>query len=419
VDVLAGGSGGWLPRNKVTTLRVGDYFGERSLLTREPSVASVVATAKTELLCISKTDFEALLGPLQALVDAVESRDKELGEGSSSTVGVRWVDLQIKMVLGEGSFGCVKLVVHTASKKTYALKGLHKGHLIKTNQVKNTINEKDIMRTCNHPFILECFATFNQPKHVHMLLGLAPGGELFTRMSKIGSCKPPDAALYIAMVACALGFLSERKIAHRDLKLENLLIDDVGYLKLVDFGFAKVVEERTWTFCGTPDYLAPEILTQKGHNYAVDWWTLGVLSYELLHGEPPFVEDDQMATFKRIAKLEYKFGRFCNGKARDLISRLLVEGPSKRLGMAGGSRDVTEHPFVNLTPQQMDGLLRKELKPPWVPRIADPLDTSNFDAVESSGGSQFDRYIDPKHEETWDREFGEHNGPQNRASVVG
>ena len=103
------------------------------------------------------------------------------------------------------------------------------------------------------------------------------------------------------MVGCALGFLTGKKIAHRDLKLENLMFDESGYLKLVDFGFAKLVEERTWTFCGTPDYLAPEILAHKGHNYAVDWWTLGVLTFEMLHGEPPFASQDQMSTFKKIA----------------------------------------------------------------------------------------------------------------------
>ena len=133
-----------------------------------------------------------------------------------------------------------------------------------------------------------------------LLLGLAQGGELFTRMSKVGTLNQPTVALYVAMVASALGFLTIRSIAHRDLKLENLLFDAQGYLKLVDFGFAKVIKDRTFTFCGTPDYLAPEILSGKGHTFAVDWWTLGVFIYELLEGRPPFVATTLEDTFTDI-----------------------------------------------------------------------------------------------------------------------
>ena len=148
------------------------------------------------------------------------------------------------------------------------------------------------------------------------------------------------------MTAAALGFLTARNIAHRDLKLENLLFDEKGYLKLVDFGFAKKIESRTFTFCGTPDYLAPEILSHAGHNCAVDWWTLGVLTYEMLHGEPPFVEDDQMATFKRIAALDYKIRSHVPPEAKDLIKRMLLTNPSKRIGMlSGGEKDIYAHPM--------------------------------------------------------------------------
>ena len=223
-------------------------------------MASVVATEATELLALQKADFERLLGTTldKIISHEVAKRDKQREETATPTIA--WGDLDVRQVLGEGSFGSVRLTVHTKTKTPYALKAMHKGHLIATNQVNNTVNEKRIMQECEHPFILTCAAAFHDRTHVKLLLGLALGGELFTRMSKVGTLRTKDTALYVAMVASALGFLTSRNIAHRDLKLENLMFDEKGYLKLVDFGFAKVIDGRTFTFCGTPDYLAPEIL---------------------------------------------------------------------------------------------------------------------------------------------------------------
>jgi serine/threonine protein kinase len=316
----------------------------------------------------------------------------------------------LRQVLGEGSFGCVRLVVHKASNAAYALKAMHKGHLISTNQVGNTVNEKRIMKMCDHPFILKCSGTFNQPKHVQLLLGLCPGGELFNLMSRVGTLKADKTAMYVAMVASALGFLSARNIAHRDLKLENLLFDDKGYLKLVDFGFAKVVESRTWTFCGTPDYLAPEILSHAGHNFAVDWWTLGILTYEMLHGEPPFCEDDQMATFKRIAALDYTIKESVPEDAKKLIKGLLHATPSKRHGMrASAENGVLKHKFCAHV--DVEKLLKKEMSDlPFVPLVKDPTDCSSFDALppmSSSWMSDQDKYMDAKYDSMWKKEFGE------------
>ena len=398
VDIIANGE-------KVKTLSSGEFFGEQSLLTTKPTNATVQASEPTDLIGLTKSDFEALLGPLQGLIEREnERREKELKKKSEAKFA--WAELDPRQVLGEGSFGVVRICVHKPSSTPYALKALHKGHLLHTNQVKNTINEKSIMRQCSHPLILKCFATFNQKTHINLLLGLALGGELFTRMQKVERLKPKDAALYVAMTASALGYLSERHIAHRDLKLENLLIDDQGYLKLVDFGFAKVIESRSWTFCGTPDYLAPEILAHKGHNYAVDWWALGVLTYEMLHGEPPFMEDDQMRTFARITANDYKI-RINDATACDLIGKLLVLNPSKRLGMLSKrEKDITGHPLCAHI--NMAALLKKEIKPPFVPKLSNPMDTSNFDNFGApSSGNKFNKYLDKKYDETWEKEFGE------------
>jgi len=389
----------------VKTLKSGEYFGERSLLKEEATNASVIALEPSDLMGLNRKAFEALLGPLSGLMEAETARrDAEIKAKAAPKFA--FADLELRQVLGEGSFGVVRIALHKPTNKAYALKALHKGHLISTNQIKNTINEKNIMQQCHHPLILKCYATFNQKTHINLLLGLALGGELFTRMQRVGVLKPKEAAIYVAMVASALGFLSDRKIAHRDLKLENLLLDDVGYLKLVDFGFAKVIESRSFTFCGTPDYLAPEILAHQGHNYAVDWWALGVLTYEMLHGEPPFMEDDQMRTFKRISQNSYSIDPSLDPAATELIRRLLQTTPSKRLGMGStGDKAVTGHALCRHV--DMDQLLKKKLKPPYTPDLKNPLDTSNFDDFGTpSTGKKYNKYLDAKYDETWEKEFG-------------
>ena len=385
-------------------LRGGQYFGERSILTSEPAVATVVALEASELMCLDKAGFNKHLSSQDVLDRELKRREKE--RASLTTTKLAWDDLDLRQVLGEGSFGCVRLCVHKPTKEPYALKALHKGHLISTNQVQNTINEKRMMEACIHPFILKCIGAFNGAKHVHLVLDLCLGGELFTRMSKVGVLKAKDAAIYTAMVASALGFLSARNIAHRDLKLENLMFDAKGYLKVIDFGFAKIIEKRTWTFCGTPDYLAPEILSHAGHNHAVDWWTLGILLYEMVHGEPPFVDDDQMVTFKRISKLDYRVRSTIPPECKDLIQKILVLNPSKRYGMlAEAENDVLRHPL--LAHIDVQKLIKKELPVPFVPKCKDPTDCSNFDHYPAmSSGKKYDKYLDKKYDETWAKEFG-------------
>ena len=258
---------------KLSTLSGGEYFGERSLLTAEPAAANVSALDSCELMLLTKTTFEALLGPMQKMLER-EANRREKQRLEVSEAKIAFADLDLRQVLGEGSFGSVRLAIHTKTKTAYALKQLHKGHLISTNQVNNTVNEKSIMKMCVHPFVLACHGSFNSKAHVQLLLGLAQvgspplrplvhaypscrppppsasapsppahraapitpscrprcaraqGGELFTRMSKVGTLSGPATGLYVAMVASALGFLSSRSIAHRDLKLENLLFDD-------------------------------------------------------------------------------------------------------------------------------------------------------------------------------------------------
>ncbi|KAK7576358.1 hypothetical protein V9T40_012644 [Parthenolecanium corni] len=183
---------------------------------------------------------------------------------------------------------------------------------------------------------------------------------------------------YAAEIVIALDYLHARNIVYRDLKPENLLLDRDGHLKITDFGFAKKLTDRTWTLCGTPEYLAPEIIQSKGHNKAVDWWALGVLIYEMLAGYPPFFDDNPFGIYEKILAGKIEWTRFIDPIAKDLIKKLLVQDRTKRLGnMKNGVEDVKRHRWFKHIDWQ--DVYNKRLKPPIVPRITFEGDTRNFD----------------------------------------
>jgi serine/threonine protein kinase len=316
----------------------------------------------------------------------------------------QWEELEITLMLGEGSFGRVKICRHHPTGDTYALKCLRKGQIIRYQQVDHIICEKRVLAMCDHPFILKLAGVFEQANEVFMLLELVQGGELFSLLRQNVRFDESQCMLYAAMVTCAFGYLHARKIAHRDLKPENLLFDREGYLKLVDFGFAKVIKDRTWTLCGTPEYLAPEIISNKGHNIGADWWTLGILIYEMLVGHPPFVGENQIETYHKIMRGKYKIPQNFPRGAKDIISRLLVHTPAGRLGCwKNGTRDVTSHDFYRGL--SWGKLENKQLPMPHVPPIKDSMDTSCFDEFPEEDNSSWDKYNDQSFAELWKNEF--------------
>jgi len=304
----------------------------------------------------------------------------------------------------------VRLILHPSPPPAgtpYALKSLHKGLLVKLGQVEHVINEKRVLASCDHPFILSLEAVFVTPDQVHMLLEVALGGELFTLLRQSGHLAPAQARLYTAMVASAFSYLHARQVAHRDLKPENLLFDAQGYLKLVDFGFAKVIKDRSWTLCGTPEYLAPEIISNQGHSWAVDWWTLGILLYEMLVGQPPFVADTPVETYNKIMRGRYRIPSALAPEAKDFVAKLLVHSPALRLGYTrSGAKEVYLHAF--LRELSFPDLLARKLEMPFVPELADPLDTSNFDEYldEDVSAQAWVAYQDAKYNAQWEAEFG-------------
>ncbi|KAJ1966026.1 cAMP-dependent protein kinase catalytic subunit [Dipsacomyces acuminosporus] len=287
-------------------------------------------------------------------------------------------DYQLLNTLGTGTFARVFLCQSKRSKRYYAMKALRKSQVVKLKQVEHINNEKNILEVARHPFVVRLERTMQDERNLYMLMEYVPGGELFSHLRRAGRFPDDVARFYAAEIVLALDYLHSMKIIWRDTKPENILLDDRGHVKLADFGFAKRVEDRTWTLCGTPEYLAPEIIQSKGHGKAVDWWALGILIFEMLAGYPPFYDDNPFGIYEKILEGKLAFPTFFSPAARDLIRRLLNADVGKRLGnLQGEGADVKGHPWFSMIDWQV--LVEKRVPPPIVPPHRHPGDTCNFD----------------------------------------
>jgi CRP-like cAMP-binding protein len=279
---------------EVGQLESGNYFGEMALLDDEVRKASVLATAACECFVLDRPTFNRILGSLQdILARETQQRLTILNEkaGAPEVVDIQFKDLQTLTVLGAGTFGRVSLVQHKTTKEVYALKALIKAEVVMHKQQANVVQEKDVMIQSNHPFILRLYTTFKDATKLYMLLEFVQGGELFSviHTARSDGVSPASAKFYGAGVLLGLAYLHSKDIAYRDMKPENCLVDKDGYPKVVDFGFAKVIKNtKTYTLCGTPEYLAPEIVLGRGHDKSVDYWAFGILLYEMIAGYSPF-----------------------------------------------------------------------------------------------------------------------------------
>lgn len=285
-------------------------------------------------------------------------------------------------MLGMGAFGKVWLATNRATKKPYALKTITKRQLIDAGQVKGVLREKQIMASLEHPFILPLISSFQDENFLYLMLPFILGGELFNvvHTDTRDGLDNTSSQFYAACILEALGYLHARNIVYRDMKPENALIDKDGYCIMVDFGFAKIVVDKTYTLCGTPEYLAPEIIMSKGHDKAVDYWSFGVLIYEMLVGQSPFYQygTDQVSLFKRIVMVKYSCPSKVNDDAKDVIKKLLTRRQASRFGnLSRGHLDIQDHKwFASLDFARLNN---RKLKAPWKPKVANPLDARNFD----------------------------------------
>ncbi|CAN9236736.1 unnamed protein product [Alternaria alternata] len=289
-------------------------------------------------------------------------------------------DFTIQRTLGTGSFGRVHLVQSKHNQRFYAVKVLKKAQVVKMKQVEHTNDERRMLQQVKHPFLITLWGTFQDSKNLYMVMDFVEGGELFSLLRKSQRFPNPVAKFYAAEVTLALDYLHSHNIIYRDLKPENLLLDRHGHLKITDFGFAKEVPDITWTLCGTPDYLAPEVVASKGYNKSVDWWSLGILIFEMLCGFTPFWDGGSpMKIYENILKSRVKYPPYIHPDAHDLLQKLITPDLTKRLGnLHGGSKDVMNHPwFAEVT---WDRLQKKDIDAPYVPPVrAGVGDASQFD----------------------------------------
>ncbi|KAL8738555.1 MAG: hypothetical protein Q9181_000662 [Wetmoreana brouardii] len=289
-------------------------------------------------------------------------------------------DFMIQRTLGTGSFGRVHLVQSKHNQRFYAVKVLKKQQVVKMKQVEHTNDERKMLQKVKHAFLVTLWGTFQDAKNLYMVMDFVEGGELFSLLRKSQRFPNPVAKFYAAEVTLALEYLHSLHIIYRDLKPENLLLDRHGHLKITDFGFAKEVPDITWTLCGTPDYLAPEVVSSKGYNKSVDWWSLGILIFEMLCGFTPFWDaGSPIKIYENILKGKVKYPPYIHPDAQDLLQRLITPDLTKRLGnLHGGSKDVMNHAwFAEVT---WERLARKDIDAPYVPPVQGGIgDASQFD----------------------------------------
>lgn len=365
----------------INSLKTGDYFGENTLKQEEGYISNQNIMVAEETVCgvLSRKDIEQVVGSIDRLGKALPPKPPKLD------LSIKLKDLEKFRILGVGTFGKVWLVSHRVTNIPYALKMLNKKEIIGHHQVEGVIREKNIMSSIDHPFVVNLIATFQDPRSLYMLIELVQGGELFSVIHTETRDGLPNAnsRFYAACILESLSHLHHRHICYRDLKPENILIDGLGYCVLVDLGFAKIVMDKTYTLCGTPEYLSPEIILSKGHDKGVDYWAFGVLVFEMIVGRSPFYSygTDQVSLFKRIVQVKYAFppGGVVIPQAQDLIQRLIIRRQANRLGcLARGDMDVRDHAWFSII--DVDKLLKKKIPSPWIPQIKDPLDASHFDS---------------------------------------
>uniref|UniRef100_A0A6Q2X7F7 Protein kinase C n=1 Tax=Esox lucius TaxID=8010 RepID=A0A6Q2X7F7_ESOLU len=293
-------------------------------------------------------------------------------------------DFTFLQVLGKGSFGKVMLARLNSGDRVFAVKVLKKDIILQDDDVDCTMTEKRVLSLASsHPYLTQLFCCFQTPDRLFFVMEFVNGGDLMFHIQKSRKFEEGRARFYTAEITCALMFLHSKGIIYRDLKLDNVLLDKDGHCKLADFGMCKegIFEGvTTATFCGTPDYIAPEILQELLYGPSVDWWALGVLLYEMLSGHAPFEAENEDDLFEAILNEEIIYSSWLSADAVNILKAFLTKNPARRLGcvaVEGGENAVTGHAFF--TGIDWDKLNSRELEPPFKPRIKTPEDVNNFD----------------------------------------
>lgn len=331
----------------------------------------------------------------QSLESASQQSKPSTGNEKNRSVSLN--DFEIIKVIGRGTFGKVSLVKYKGDGKLYAMKAMSKKKLADERNVNNVLVEKEVLIRTKHPFLVHAYFCFQTETKIFIILDYIPGGELFSRLREEGRFSEQRAQLYAAEILLGLEKLHNDGFIYRDLKPENILVDIDGHLKITDFGFAKgnISSSSTTTnsFCGTPEYLAPEVFKQQPYTRSVDWWSFGALTYEMLTGDPPFYDTNPKKMYMAILFNPLPLPKYLSKVACDLCRQLLDKDPTKRLGAGPtDAQEIKNHPFFKGI--DWDKVLRKEVRSSYIPPVEDPTDTSQFDpqfTAETPGVS----YEDP------------------------
>ncbi|XP_044736572.1 cGMP-dependent protein kinase, isozyme 1-like [Chrysoperla carnea] len=383
----------------------GEYFGELALR-KEGEVRQATVTALdsgVECLTLDRIAFTKYLGNLDELKNDGIYNDPPVKRITSEFAYVELEDLNVIGTLGEGGFGRVDLVQYRDDTNlTFALKKLKKIEMVQQQQQEHAFNEKNIMINCNSIFICRLYKTYRDAKYLYFLIEACLGGDVWTTLQKKREFNEATAKFMSACVIEAFEYLHKRNFVYRDLKPENLMLDAKGYIKIVDFGFAKKVADgtKTWTFAGTPEYVAPEIILNRGHNRAVDYWALGILIHELLVGKPPFRGRDHMSTYNLILKGidRVPFSPRIPNSTQHLIKKLCRFVPTERLGcFRDGIKDIKNHRWY--LGFDWDALKAGTMPAPLINPVRNNQDLSNFDRQRADDDDP------PEEESGWDRDF--------------
>ncbi|KAJ0000391.1 hypothetical protein NQD34_012233 [Periophthalmus magnuspinnatus] len=304
-----------------------------------------------------------------------------LSSADHETALMKPSDFNYLKLIGKGSFGKVLLARHRTQGGYYAVKVIQKDLIVKRREQRHVMVERSVLlKGLDHPFLVGLHFSFQTPNTLYFVLDYVNGGELFFHLQKEGSFTEERSCFYAAEMTLALGYLHSLKIVYRDLKPENILLNCDGHVVLTDFGLCKegvAVGGIMHTFCGTPEYLAPEVLLGQPYSPAVDWWSLGSVLFEMLFSLPPFYSQNKANMFENILHAPLKVPSGASESARSLLEGLLDRDVTTRLGEISDMAELQEHPFFAAI--NWDNLLAKKIKPPFIPNVSGPCDICYID----------------------------------------